>query len=305
VREVGETRDARRFPCRSDLPDLVRQFRAFSADKQVFEPRNLNCKLIPHTALPPSERWDIDRFWSDAERLELGFSATNAVSVDQFESELSSIVEAVTEEIEQLKTEVPREPQYIEIALSDENFFKMIRGQRVTKKDVHNNPGPIPVISGHREAESYLGEISEDWLRQKNIPIYEKSLITVNANGSVGGVFLRTEPKYTVHDDVIAIDVTSPKIHPLYAVYAIRESVARARFRYDAKLYMKRLSPLKIRVPIDANGEIDVQQQQALAAQYERLEMLKRSIQKFATDLEDKFITTDFSIKELTLPILP
>lgn len=53
-------------------------------------------------------------------------------------------------------------------------------------------------------------------------------------------------------------------------------------------------------MPVDDQGEIDFQQQQALSAQYERLETLKRSVQKFAADLEDKFITTDFSGRELT-----
>jgi hypothetical protein len=90
--------------------------------------------------------------------------------------------------------------------------------------------------------------------------------------------------------------VVSADINPLYAVYAIRESVAKARFRYDAKLYLKRLRPLQILVPLDDKGAFDVQRQQALASQYERLENLKISIQKLAEDLEDRFITVDFSV---------
>jgi len=155
----------------------------------------------------------------------------------------------------------------------------------------------VPVISGHGEAKSYLGFVSEAWLRKQGITIYAAPLITVNANGSVGDVFLRTEPRYVIHDDVIGIDVVSGDIDPLYAVYAIRESVAKARFRWDAKLYLKRLRPLTIRIPVDQNRAFDVQQQQALATQYERLETLKAAIQTLAEDLEDKFITVDFSVK--------
>jgi hypothetical protein len=296
VREVGETRDARRFPFRSDLPDLVRQFRAFQADKDVFEPRNLNCKLIPVSEFLPSERWDVDRFWNDHERSELGLTETSAISVDQFQSELTSTVESVNFEIEQLKAEGSNEAKYVEVTLSDARFFKLIRGQRVTKKDIHYHPGDVPVISGHGEPESYLGLVSETWLRERGITIHSTPLITVNANGSVGDVFLRTESKYTIHDDVIGIEVVSADINPLYAVYAIRESVAKARFRYDAKLYLKRLRPLQILVPLDDKGAFDVQRQQALASQYERLENLKISIQKLAEDLEDRFITVDFSV---------
>jgi hypothetical protein len=297
VREVGEERDARRFPCRSDLPDLVRQFRAFQADREVFEPRNLNCKLIPIADLSPSERWDVDRFWNDQERRELGLGEISAISIDQFESELASTMESVNFEIEQLRAEIPTEPRYTSIQLSDTRFFRLIRGQRVTKKNVHDHSGDVPVISGHGEAESYLGFVSEAWLRTEGITIRTTPLITVNANGSVGDVFLRTEPRYVIHDDVIGIDVVSAGVDPLYAVYAIRESVAKARFRWDAKLYLKRLRPLAIRVPVDENGALDVQQQQALATQYERLETLKASIQKLAGELEDRFITVDFTSK--------
>ena len=59
------------------------------------------------------------------------------------------------------------------------------------------------------------------------------------------------------------------------------------------KLYLKRLKPLKIRVPIDEKGLIDIEQQRILATHYERLEELKKTVQHFATTLEGKFITTD------------
>jgi type I restriction enzyme M protein len=293
VREVGETRDALRFKCHSDLPDLIRQFRAFYADKEFFEPRNLNCKLINIEKLPPEGRWDVDRFWTDEERLQLGLSEARAISIEQFESELTSTVESVTNELEQLRSTVPINPRYTEIPLSEETYFRLIRGKRVTRSDIHKNPGEIPVISGHGEEESYLGYISEEWLQEKEIPIYTKTLITVNANGSVGDVFLRNLPKYTIHDDVVGIDVIHEQLYAPYIVYAIREAVARARFRYDAKLYLKRLKPLKIRIPIDEHGEIDIEQQGILATHYERLEELKRTVQHFARELEGKFIITD------------
>jgi len=292
VGEVGETRDALRFKCQSDLPDLIRQFRAFYADKDFFEPRNLNCKLINIEKLPPEARWDVDRFWTDEERLQLGLSEARAISFEQFESELTSTVESVTNELEQLRNSVPISPRYAEIPLSDERYFKLIRGRRITRSDIHKNPGEIPVISGHREEKSYLGYISEEWLQEKGIPIYTKPFVTVNANGSVGDVFLRNLPKYTIHDDVVGIDVIHEQLHAPYIVYAIREAVAKARFRYDAKLYLKRLKPLKVRIPIDECGESDIEQQRTLATQYERLEELKRSVQHFAEGLEEKFITT-------------
>lgn len=106
VREVGETRDSLRFKCHSDLPDLIRQFRAFYADKEVFEPRNLNCKLIPIEKLKPEDRWDIDRFWSDEEKKELGLiEVRTAITLSEFESLVDSMLSSIKEGIRELQEE--------------------------------------------------------------------------------------------------------------------------------------------------------------------------------------------------------
>jgi len=77
AREIGESRDALRLPCKTDLKDMVRQFRAFYADKDVFESRNLNCKIISSNKLTSSDRWDINIFWTDEEIAELGLTETS------------------------------------------------------------------------------------------------------------------------------------------------------------------------------------------------------------------------------------
>ena len=179
------------------------------------------------------------------------------------------------------------------ISLGHKNYFKLIRGKRVKKKDIYGYPGNIPVISSSHEVDGYLGFASEEWLTKNESPVFEKQLITVNMDGSIGSVFLRNESKYTINDVVTAIEVTNEKLDPLYIVYAIKEAIARERFTYGAKLYTKRLKKLKLRVPIDDKGEIDIEQQKILARKYEWLEELKRTMERFAVELENKFITAD------------
>jgi len=123
VREIGETRDYLRLPCRTDLKDLVRQFRAFYADKEVFEPRNLNCKIIPDEKLKAEDRWDVDRFWSDKEKIELGLKDVNAINIKQFETEFDSISQAIKADLDILYNEKETEIKYTEIPLSDQNYF--------------------------------------------------------------------------------------------------------------------------------------------------------------------------------------
>lgn len=153
--------------------------------------------------------------------------------------------------------------------------------------------GEVPVISGRGTKESYLGHVSEEWLKKEKIPIYTKLLIVVAANGNVGSMFLRDEQKYAVHDDAIGIEVKNELLDPAYVLYALLASVALARFQYDAKLYQKRLSKLKIKVPIADDGIISKERQQTLARKFEGLEKLKQQVEQLAKNMENKIIVTD------------
>lgn len=293
IREVGETRDALRLKCHSDLPDLIRQFRVFYADKEIFEPRNPNCKLIPIEKLRPEDRWDIDRFWSDDEKRQLGIlKVQTAITLYEFESAVDSMVTSIKEEIEELELDGV-EYESMSITLGNEEYFKLIRGRRVTRKQIYDNPGNIPVISGHKKADSYLGRISEDWLINQGIPVYNRPLVTVNSNGNVGRVFLRELSKYTFHDDVTAVDVKDKNIYPPFLVYAIRLAIAKAHFKYDAKLYMKRLKTLSVEIPVDRNGKFDLDRQKIEATKYEKLLEIKRTPKEFVRKIEDKFLTVE------------
>jgi hypothetical protein len=296
VREIGETRDTLRFPCKTDLNDLVRQFRAFYADKEFFEPRTLNCKIVEKSNFKPENRWDIDNvFWTEDEKIQIGLAENKTIDISHFESELDATVESIKIDLDDIRVgkETNENIRFKEVSLGDLAYFKIIPGVRITRAQINKNPGYIPVISGHLEQDSYIGHISEEWLQQNEIPVYRDAdqLITVNANGSVGTTYLRIEEKYTVHDDVNIIKIINSQLNPLYIVYSIRESVANARFKYNAKLYAGRLSTLKVRVPVDADGNFDADQQALLSMRYERMDGVKKSIIKFAKNIENKFIT--------------
>jgi len=293
VREIGETRDTLRFPCKTDLNDLVRQFRTFYADKDYFEPRSLNCKLVDKSMFKPENRWDIeDIFWDENEKIQLGLTEFKTINITHFESELDATVESIKIDLDDLKTgnDDNGDIYYNELTLGDTNYFKLLRGQRITKSQINDNTGDIPVISSSGKGNGYLGHISEKWLDENNHPLFDHPLITVNADGSVGDVFIRRELKYTLNDVVIGIELLDSNLDQNYVMYALKESIATARFKYGAKLYMKRLRKLSIRIPVNEMGDFDVIQQRQEAEKYEKLIEVKYAIKRFADDLENKFI---------------
>lgn len=180
----------------------------------------------------------------------------------------------------------------MEVSLGDRRYFRLLRGRRVTRKNCVYHHGKIPVVSGRRSKNSYLGYISESWLKKRNIPIYDKPLVVIAANGSVGTVFLRDEPKYTIHDDVIGIAVNDKRLNLEYVQYALRDSVIKEQFYYNAKIYKKTLSSLKIHVPIKSDGSIDEAKQNEIAKRLMALDALKDRLRDLAEGLEEKVLVT-------------
>lgn len=142
----------------------------------------------------------------------------------------------------------PSASDFLEISLGDRDFFSLSRGRRVTKKDCNKHKGDVPTISGRGRKDSYLGFVSEDWLRREG-KVYREPMVVIAANGSVGSVFLRDEPKYAVHDDAIGIVITNRRILPEDLQFALRASAARAQHHYGAKLYEKKLKLLTVALP--------------------------------------------------------
>ncbi len=291
VREIGETRDVLRTPCRNDLRDMARQFTIFEADKDSYEPRSVACKLIDIANFSPKQRWDIDRlFWTDEERQELGLLESEAMTLNEFQGLTANTMNTIQERLDSLRSASAAEMKYTEVGLGDTTYFRLFRGNRVTRKDCLRHPGDVPIISGRGKRESYLGFASEAWLTSRGIPVWSRPLIVIAANGNVGTVFLRDEPKYAIHDDAIGIDIVNSDLDPKYILYAIRTAVAVARYQYDAKLYQKRLSTLKIRIPVSGDGGLDRNGQSVLASKFEALENLKEQVGSLAERLQNKVI---------------
>lgn len=157
---------------------------------------------------------------------------------------------------------------------------------RIIKKDIFENQGDVPVISGHKARDSYLGYISEQWLINHNIPIYTEKLITINSNGNVGGVFLRNLSKYTFHDDVTGIKIRNEALNYEYIIYAIKNALADKDFSWSHKLYQKTLEKVGIIVPIDKNGSFDIEAQEQIVQRNRAFSSIKEQVTLLKGEIE-------------------
>lgn len=166
-----------------------------------------------------------------------------------------------------------------EVKLGDENLFLIDNGKRITKKDINNAKGEIPVYSASRYKSECLGYVS-DKIKEvvPNVKKFKGKYLTVNADGSVGQVFLRDGDFY-VNDIVNTIKVSNDSILEEYVLYELRRKLYLDGYiSWNCKLYKEKLREITIEIPIDENGDFDLSKQKELANQYMYIDKFKDEI---------------------------
>ena len=117
-KSIGETLDVYRFdtPDDNDLREAVNKYNSYknlSNKNDIDEPfkswfeNDGKMKLLSVADFPPDSNWNIDNFWTDEEKIELGFKeADNTMTLDEFRSFLDELVNDINnyrEAIECLK----------------------------------------------------------------------------------------------------------------------------------------------------------------------------------------------------------
>lgn len=298
VRTIGETLDHYRYPTpkANDLEEIARLFvkhRAAGAKSKA----NRLVKIVSATEFNKDHRWDVSRFWSDKELVELEFREP---PVDRL-----SFIERATDDLEELIQELAAARRELvgltvgpttTLELSDATRFVVRSGTRVRNEDIRNNPGDVPVYSCFTTLTEKKGDIDADWLERDGIPIEsgDRSLVTIMANGAsaVGMVFLRRE-RCALTDDVIIVEPTTSNIDPEFLAIQLRGEIARRNFVYEAKLFQGRVRELSVQAPCDATGTLDLVKQKAIASAVNRFDAIRERLHELGQWSHDVRIYTE------------
>lgn len=274
VKSIGETLDYRRHPTPNDniLDHVAENFVAWGNDSEKVEAEHSGkySRIISPDEFTENDRWDVLRFWDDDELVEIG-EREAALDRGDFIDEIESQLAEVQGELAGARLELANLSSFngISASIGDEALFTVRRGKRVRRKDCDLNPGVIPVYSGSKNPRRPLGSVSQKWLKEQDIPVEAKTIITVNANGYVGAVFVRAE-KCAIHDDVMIIEIKREDLDPEFLAYQLEGAIAEGNFEYEAKLY-GRVKELSVMLPVLADGGFDVLIQKQIAAAIKRL----------------------------------
>lgn len=158
------------------------------------------------------------------------------------------------------------------LKLSDENLFSLSIGKRVLKKDVLLTG--IPLYSAN--PLEVFGYVQEEQLKN-----FGKPSILWGIDGKFVWNYIDKNQVFSITDHCGRLQILDDNINPKYVYYYLRKEAPNEGFSRTYRASIKRMKEtISIEVPIDEDGNFDLEKQDLLVEKYERLEALKSSLEK-------------------------
>ena len=314
ARSIGETLDHERVPTPEDndlaiLADLFVHYMNNGVTENVSRPTRyqgcLFAKVVPASSFAPDERWDVIRHWTDDEHVKLG-ERSETIDRREFIDLATDTLQELIEELRQAKEELSQLQTGAtkKFYLSDPKRFQVRSGVRIRNADLRDHPGEVPVYSVFTRPETVKGYIDLEWLRERGVEPEPYPSVTVMATGAsaVGTVFYR-EANCVMTDDVVIVqpwpkepedgqleldaeegtpegELPKHDIDLGFLAVALAQTIAQGGYLYEAKLYTRRVAQLAIEVPVDEEGNPDMERQRQIAAVAKRLDQIRSKLQE-------------------------
>ncbi len=278
--EIGETRDVNRFEIpQNDLEVASDLFNMFKGAKNKFKTNDKRCKIVSIDEFYNGTHWSVDRWWSKEEKIKLGIvDEEKSISIDNFISMISDVSASIAEFEEPLKDlNVGKSTNIIRKQLSELFDFSITTNHSsFTKTFINKNPGKIPVYGATKNKE----DVSYGYIRD-NIPgvKYFSDCLTWNIDGSIG-LFYRSG-RFSLSEKVIPLILKNEyegKFNLDFLRFTILSEVDKDPFSYTNKGGKTRLGQIYIDIPVDQDGNIDIDAQAKIANKFLSIQQCKQEI---------------------------
>lgn len=298
VSEMGESRDVYRFDIdQDDLSEAVTLYSFFKGNKASFAKINTDkrCKVFPFTAFASSleSSWIIDKWWNEEEKIELGISEKKdklglldfSSLVEDMSISLKTFQEGIKELSEKKKPELNKQTYKIK------NLFDIEKGKSLyTKKYGNLNKGDSPVYSASNNAP----------LTYINTNDYDGQYLTWATNGFAGYMML-LEGKFSINGDRGLLKPKMPNINLLYVKNIVEpklRELAKGRKGENGsdeftKVYPNMVEEVEIVMPIDDNGNFDLETQKDIVDKILYVEDIKKTIEEYKIQIKNLLVEID------------
>jgi type I restriction enzyme M protein len=304
VSEIGESRDINRFQIeQNDLDEAVELFNFFKGNKSIFHRYNKDprCKVFPIDDFIPEKHWSVDRWWSKEEKIELGIEdKEEVVDVLEFSSLVSDISDtlggfsSMIKEVGEKKNSIKKT---IKIKLSNKKYFDLFIGKRITKKQLQNIKGDIPIYSANVYKPIGFHHTS-------NIQSFDFNNVLWGIDGNFEFNFIKKNTPFATTDHCGTIKILNENIFAEYLMIELERCKHTYGFDRELRSSLKNMQEVEIFIPILDNGKIDTQTQTTIIEQFNVIKEIKEKITDYKAQIKNLKVEINNEIenkKQVTL----
>ena len=284
VEHIGVSLDSYRTPTQeNDIPSLKREWqRRLSAT--TTDP---NCKYVQRSVFNTTKRWsDLFAWCRVVENEELISFSDFIESAEIVNGEISRLLS----ESDRTVGDIFSVENYREIELGDTEFFDTgVPDFQTTIHHARINPGPYPIFSSTVDGPvAYMND-------PDHLPILienerngvDHKLISWNIKGDPAkDIRMHSEPFYVTENRGI-IDIKNDQIDFSYLVAYLREHLVNlGNFKRSDEAHAGKVKKIKIKVPVDERGIIDIDKQKEIALKYEKVLKLREQVYSKLNELK-------------------
>ncbi|WP_051906564.1 MULTISPECIES: N-6 DNA methylase [unclassified Sulfurospirillum] len=281
VSEIGESRDIYRFNIeQNDLGEATKLYNFFKGNKSNFAEFNKDprCKIFSIDKFIPDTHWSVDRWWSKEEKIALGIEEEDkAVSMLDFASIVQDMSEtlggfsAIIKETSQKKNKIIQSQT---ISLSDDKYFDLFIGKRVTKTQLREIVGDIPIYSANVFAPIGFHHTS-------NINNFDTDTVLWGIDGNFEFNTIKKNQSFVTTDHCGAIKILNECILSEFLMIKLEECKHIYGFDRGLRSSLKNMKNIKLHIPILANGDFDVETQKNIVEKYNIINDLKIKVAEY------------------------
>lgn len=278
VSNIGETLDVNRFEIegKSDLEKAKDLFNSYKGSPKTFpinEIGDLRCKLQPIEKFD-DDPWIIDGRWSKEEKIELGIEEkVEFLTIEDLSEKLENIHNHSGEAIEQLNTgkfDFDKDFEVNEVKIMD--IYDGIKiAKKYTKEDIDRNKGNIPVYSSQSSNQGIIGYVKEATVQDCSL---QNTYLTFGDHTRT--IFIRTTP-FSVTDNIKVLklkDEFRDKVNEEYIIRIWADLIPNLGY----SRHWKEANNVILKIPINKEGDFDIEKQKEIAEKYIYVETLKEEI---------------------------
>jgi hypothetical protein len=284
VSEIGETRDAKRFPERSDLPELVKSYKLHSVGAAINNVER--AVVVSASSLYKLDSINIRHHWPSDVARRLGLLGSEEDPL-QTKRDIESTMKMAEGLIEKWKTQgaklapPPTPTKTVKLQLADfgsngkpkatQPYFTLKIGKRVLKRDVHNVKSGVKLFSANvRKPFGFVSNANAGGLQ------YGGALWSIDSDFDCRGV--SPGETYSITDHCGQITLLVPDIDPAYLAAQVRQAGLDYGFNREFRPSLELIRKLEIELPVDDHGNFDLKLMQDWTSFREKMELFKNEL---------------------------